>query len=198
MKKIFLFIAYFPFIFFTSCKSHKHRIEKKLEKCIAHKFDKPVCKYDTLKPADYYQVMSQMEKYFIAEKLLKNISKESYIKMIDKILNESEANKNNLYNKLLLIARKNNYTGLFSTIDMFDYCPYYIKSTEKNIPASMKKQFNAMEKLFAFDPYNQNYINELVNSVTEKDFKKLTYRVPVITILFEYLDYFNRKINRKN
>ena len=132
-----------------------------------------------------------MEKYFIAKKMAKNTSKESYIKIIDKILNENKANKKELHKELLLIACKNNYTGLFSTIDMFDYCPYNIKSTEKNIPVSMKKQFKAMEKLFAFDPYNQNYMNELVNSVTEKDFKKLTYRVPIITMLFQYLGDVN-------
>ena len=182
-------IVLFFFILCASCKSQEHIAEKKLKGCIEQKFDNQTYKLDSSLPLDYYQIMSQMENHFIAKGIGKNTSKEGYLKIIDEILNSDEANQKSLYSELILIAKKNNYNGIYFSTDVMQNCPQYITSKEKEIPPSMAKQFNAMDKLFAFDPYDQNYMSELVNTVDENDFKKLTYRVPIITILFEYLGY---------
>ena len=41
----------------------------------------------------------------------------------------------------------------------------------------------------ALGPYNQEYMNDIVYSVDELDFKKIIYRAPIINILMDYIAF---------
>ncbi len=194
MKSRIHIIIVFALALCMSCKSQEKVLENKLQECVNQRINKSDYKIDnSLGDIDYYKIVSEIENYFVSRGIGKNASKTEYLKMIDTIINLKEEEHKSLYNDILSIVEKNNFNDLNVSSDVLQNCPHFILESEKNLTISLRQQIDAMDKLFALDPYNQDYINELVKQVSEEDFKRLVYRAPVVTILFEFLEVKSQK-----
>lgn len=189
MKHQIIFLASLFFSLTTSCNSQERIYENKLKECINKKFNDDTYKLDNAAEVDYFSIVVAMEEYFLSKGLSKGITKENYLNLITNIFKADTKKQKELYTELIQIANNNNYNGLYFSTDVLQNCPHFILNMEGNKIGSMERQFSEMDKLFAFDPYGQEYIKKLVEVVDENDFKRLTYRVPIITILFEYLGH---------
>lgn len=188
MKYQIIFLASFFFLT-TSCNSQERIYENKLKECINERFNDDIYKLDNATEVDYFSIVVAMEEYFLSKGLSKGITKKNYLNLITNIFKADTKKRKELYTDLIQITNNNNYNGLYFSTDVLQNCPHSILNMEGNKIGSMERQFSEMDKLFAFDPYGQEYIKKLVEVVDENDFKRLTYRVPIITILFEYLGY---------
>lgn len=183
------FVIFLLFIF--SCNNNKKIAQNNLTKCIENSIkDNDLFKIDTSKEVDIYKVVLETEKYFISNGYLKNnYSKKEYIKLVENIFNSNEMELINLQSEINKIKEKNNYNGAYIGNIVLQNCPHFASNKEKNSTHSIKKQVEALDRLYAFDPYNLNYIKDVINSVSNHDYKNVIYRLFVYTILSEYIEY---------
>lgn len=176
-------------IFITSCSIQENIYEKKIKECINMKFNDNTYKLDNTLELDYYQIIDAMENYFLSKGLLKGLTKQDYLNLISNIFELNTIKQKELYLNLMEVANNNNYNGLYFSTEVLQNCPHFILNMKGQKSTSMERQFKKLDKLFAFDPYSQENIKQLVLVVDEEYFKRLTYKTPIITILYDYLGY---------
>jgi len=199
MNKIAIILMIFSSLFAISCKSQGNIVEIKLQKCINTRINNG--NYKTNKSTTsihFYKVISNIESYFIEKNILNDVSKEGYLKAINKIFNNENKFYKEIYNDIVKIMNKENYNGLYFSSAVLQDCPSYIINSEKEIPKSLINQYTAMEKLYASGPYEQDYVNELVTKVSDKDFIKIVYRAPIIITLYDLIRSKLRKNNKSD
>lgn len=186
-RNLYLIVLLFLLI---SCKGQKNLVETKIEDCINKRINDGFYKYDEKgKAIDYYSVMAKFEEALLDKKMDSVGLKQQYLNLIDRVINLDTIQQQALYLKLLKIAKTDNYNGFYFSTDVLQHCPHYMTELSNNLTISMKKQINAMDMLYALDPYDQNYMNAVVTSVATDDFKKMVYRAPIMTVIFEFLGF---------
>lgn len=195
MDRIFIILILISPLFSISCKSQEKLLEIKLQKCIDTRINNGYYKIkESSISINFYKIISDIERYFISKNIFKNISKEEYLKAINKIIKNNDiAFCEEMYNDILDIMNRGNYNGLYFSSDALQNCPHYVISTENEITTSLANQFDTMDKLFAFGTYEQDYINELVTKISDQDFKRIVYRAPIIITLYEFIQSKQQK-----
>ena len=117
-------------IIFSSCKSGKDIIEKKMFKCI----NESINLYDnnTNSKGNFYTMIKDVEREFILSKRLNKITKEGYNEMINNLLLKKESNSKELYTEVCSIFENYEYLLGVNNIKIFNQCPFFVLITEKN------------------------------------------------------------------
>lgn len=190
------YYIYVFLIFTLSCNGQKKTLESQLKECVQGNINsKNIYKIDSSVEIDIYSIMTQTEKRLKTEGYLKNYkSKKEYLELVDKITNGNVNLLKNLYSDISKIREDNNYNGEYIGNIVLQSCPHFIGEKSKDSTLSIKKQIEALDKLYAFDPYDQDYIKEVITSVSDKDFKNVIYRVPIYIILSDYIEHKLKKL----
>ena len=172
-----------------SCKSQENKLENKLRECVNSRVNNEIYKKrKSSEKIDYYLIINDLETHFINENIFREISKKEFLIGINKIIN-GKIDKQKLNDEVLRIIDGYNFNGAYFSSTLLQYCPHQILNNKEDMTKSFISQLDAIDKLYAFDPYNQEYINELVNTVDEKDFKNIIYRAPIIVILHDFIQH---------
>jgi len=192
MRSKSIIILMFFMLCSLSCKSQKNTLENRLRECVNSRANNEFYKKGiSSKEIDYYLIINDLEAYFIKENIFRKISKKEFLIGIDKII-KGEIDNQKLNDDILKIIDRYNFSVAHFSSTLLQYCPHQIFNNKEEMSKSFIDQLDAIDKLYAFDPYNQEYINELVNTVSEKDFKNIIYRAPIIAILYDLVMFHNR------
>ena len=177
-KLLILFI-----LFSISCQSQQEEIESKLKNCVTQGLKE-------LRPesTDFYSLMSSLEDKMIEKGMLKDKSKEDYLKLFNSIEAESKATKE-FYEENIQYLNEKFPFGLFLANDLiFNQCPFKVYSQNKKENMKIynigKLQNQVMENGFNIIDFNKKLIQEFSDS----DFNKIIYRAPIIQLVLINMD----------
>ena len=179
-KKIFLILV----LLLVSCKQSLNdstRIEEFQQKCISEKLDLDINLDNEFK---------KIESYLLKTKLLDNISKESYINLFQEInsssINNDLNNRINDFYKEIRTSIKESSVLIFTptVIDIFNCNKEFVNNklkAEEN--QKLLKYNNVLDELLengGFD--NIDTIEKLINSIPEREFSDINYRITIISL----------------
>lgn len=167
-----------------------------LKKCVNSKIDKDQYKVKKGITVDLYVLTLKLEEYFIEKEVMTDRSKSSYYKLVNHISNSDINSSNRIQKDMIQIMNDFNYNGRYFVTEIIQSCPHYVLTLELNLSKTMKGQFDSMDKLFAFDPYEQEYLEEIVSIVPEGDFENVIYRAPVLLLLYDLIIFNINESNR--
>lgn len=178
MKRITFLIS--VVLLLPGCINNK--IPKAIDSCVRSRTN-PVFKdlYGESTGRDFYKMIQEVEELFIESGELENDSKESYLKLTDKIYNKYELE---IFNEVK-IKEYSDIIGLM-IIDVVSSCPTkVVVNYENDLSSSIVKQFFMSQELMK-SGYSYLNVKEYINQISGSDFNLLTYRAPILTmILFE-------------
>ena len=179
-KKIFLILV----LLLVSCKQSLNdstKIEEFQQKCISEKLDLDINLDNEFK---------KIESYLLKTKLLDNISKESYINLFQEInsssINNDLNNRINDFYKEIRTSIKESSVLIFTptVIDIFNCNKEFVNNklkAEEN--QKLLKYNNVLDELLengGFD--NIDTIEKLINSIPEREFSDINYRITIISL----------------
>lgn len=181
MKKIIFLILV---LLLVSCKQSLNdstRIEEFQQKCISEKLDLDINLDNEFK---------KIESYLLKTKLLDNISKESYINLFQEINSSSISNDlnnriNDFYKEIRTSIKESSVLIFTPTvIDIFNCNKEFVNNklkAEEN--QKLLKYNNVLDELLengGFD--NIDTIEKLINSIPEREFSDINYRITIISL----------------
>lgn len=181
MKKIIFLILV---LLLVSCKQSLNdstKIEEFQQKCISEKLDLDINLDNEFK---------KIESYLLKTKLLDNISKESYINLFQEINSSSISNDlnnriNDFYKEIRTSIKESSVLIFTPTvIDIFNCNKEFVNNklkAEEN--QKLLKYNNVLDELLengGFD--NIDTIEKLINSIPEREFSDINYRITIISL----------------
>lgn len=173
---------------FFSCNTEKH-VRSHLNKCIKSKTNEVFEDVYGDTEIDIYEMVDSIEKNFLQKSVLKSITKEEYLSLINFIkLKDGRLLEDKVVNKFSSIST-------LIVVDMVSTCSYEVIIEEKNkLDSSVVNQFKIGQKLLSTS-YDLDQMIEYVESIHPNDFKYIEYRVPVMVMLLFNIERINQGSN---
>lgn len=183
------------FIFLFSCKSQDKVVETKLKKCVNKLINQDFESFYKKKSnIDFYFITYNIEQILLNDNFLDNPIKESYIKLITKLLQDEKTSKfeslyiklTNEFDKIIIGFEDSTYYPIY----LYEKCPKEIIITERNkINSTLYRQFETGSYLLSYGHRDEKLIKKFIKETKESDFEKISYRAPIIILV-----YLNLKI----
>lgn len=185
MKNIIFFCI---LAFIVSCKARDTDTELKLKKCANEKVNDNRIQE---KQIDFYLMTLEIERIFLEDNLLENDKRKDY----KDLFNDIQNNKNDKYRKVYnIVIDKMSKTGFNFNLgimnhDLFSKCPYSVSVESKESAGKKVFLFGTNLNNILIEGFDNNEIIEkTLDDLTEKDFKKIVYRAPIILLVMINLD----------
>jgi len=198
MRIIIIALIFFSFYSCISAQKesviNEKQFKKDIQKCIEIKVNNIPDTY-----FDLFDVYSMIEKTFIEEELLTDMSKDSY----KNLFIEFESNKENKdyrkkYNKIYnILQSKNDNISWLESPSLFAApvnCNLHIMNKYKLKDNDYYSKYYSLLNQFAEEGTINNWIlnNKFLMATPEKEFSNIIFRAPIISMLFGHIA-FNKK-----
>jgi len=179
MKTVFLLI----FIFFVSCNSVKNEITC-FEKCINNE-SQGFALMNTSKKIELLKFFHSIETDFLKSKVLKNQSKESYLKLIDEIESDNKLAANIYQKSNQFIVKSGIIPESYPIIgNFFSYCFNKCESSSEEV-----KKINVfIEDYTNSDASDNDLLKKLINEMSEESFQKECNRYFILFLIIRELE----------
>lgn len=177
MKNI-IFTLFIVMMILISCKSISERSDSYYRSCINKKTQKKLNNgYGVEK--DIFTLLKETESSLLKNKIIPDISNESYLKLVDFVFNDKETSL-----KIKTIIETNVNSNFFdflslSSLDFFSECPdeVFKKVKDSNEKMKLRKRFTIYAELTTQGFNNKEKFIELINetqNISELETQRLT------------------------
>lgn len=201
-------MKYYKLLIFILLSASCNSQESLIKKCVTNKINNSIIyKVDGNKNAFFYDAFNEIESYlFLNFTRIKDVNKENYFDMVKHLeinLYDNPVRVKKIKNKLDSVLVKNNLlpTSIYGNISNLTINCYLKKSETSSgvkfiaLNKDLKNNIDTLQKLFANGSlfYDSKSILNIINSINDKQFKKLTFRVPIILIIYENITFVSNR-----
>lgn len=193
MKKTYVIIGLFIMIVLIGCKSQDKTVEKSLKRCVNNSINEYLNGIYENSNLDFYELMKSTELVLNKFDLIKNESRQEYIKLFKSIIdlkvndNSKKESYKKAFREILYILEKSKFdgNGYFIKAYPLKVCPFEILIKEQNEMSSpLRIQMDATSQLEANGFDNLEILKDLINNISDENFEKDIYRAPVILLVY--------------
>lgn len=182
----YLILGFLFFVFyFSGCESQEAISRQQLNNCINHNLTQIRQTYspDTSVYLSFENTVHTFEKFLLSENYLRDIDKESYFNLIQKIVkNPNEYSE--IYSHLIDRDIYLDELVLLTPSLMLHQCVNIVLITEKNeVDSTLSLQNMSVELIVDSHFVNLKNIQSLFELTSDQDFSKLVYRIPFVYII---------------
>jgi len=170
------------FLFVEGCKPQDYTTQK-LNECIQRELHKRRSTIGYNESQNVSNTFEAFEKFLLKREFLKEINKYSYEELIQKVIENPNGYKE-IYNHVH--DEKIYYDDyiIMNPALILSQCRDFVLVTEKNdYTSTLNVQYKIMQGVIKSNYGNMGVIKELFYNTPDKDFAKITYRVPFIYII---------------
>lgn len=175
-------------LFFLSCSTQDKKVEMELMNSVNEAYSASVESFYGIKnEVSFYDLMLEVEKVLIDDKLLKNTKKNSFIDFFSKLKESDKKLALEKINKLLEESKfEMNYNNLYS---IFQLCPYKLLVKNKNIDSDLLEQHQIFGEMELKGNDDLILLHKVIETTEDKNFKKIVYRAPIILLAVINMNY---------
>lgn len=171
-----------------SCSIAQNNIDNDIKLCIEYKIQ------TFQEQIDLYNYYIEIEDILIQNKLLNNNKKESYIKLLDKLIEDEDLEFKKLFQQINKKLEKHYILNFPSVYKASIRCNWYVIE-KNNLQEDIyyKGYYSALVDFDRSDKLNDWLINKnLFESTPKKGFNSIIYRAPLIAFLHNYIEFRSR------